>query len=652
MRWFAPQAPRRPRSSVLRKVVAAGLAFTDLRRRFPAATSTWCPAPRGRTAIRSCSGRTSRRLRPRRAIRCTCSAARTTIARSTSRSRPMTTKKPATRGSGSSSRSTAASAGPARCCRAIRRISRRPAWRRRSRAIRPAPIAVVRAGTHGLIYYSGLVFDRGDERQERDLPRALHRQQQPGSGDPFALSRHHHRGARPPARRSSTSRGWPSTFRATTRRSCTVTDAAAFRPRRQQDRRAGSTTAEPKPPPDVQRIPAGADLRRLQLHHRRRREPALRDPAHAIDRLRRHAGRRADPRQPSGGSVNQGAYDRDRSAYRRRLRRVAPFRLLPRRTTHRSDLDAMMVAALPYRREERRPAGPGARLPEEAGPQRHRKLDSLFEHRGKKEVEIRRRPARSTSSIRAARASASAPTPIRRWRPTAPAASTWRGRNAASCADTARRRRRAHRHGHHTATGAPSRQLTAGRRSRCARPRPPADAVDDVRRRQADAGLLRPARDAGARLPPATCTIDRSATPTRAAAHHRHPRGDGAAGDAPNFAPSVQVSDYLMGIQSRDGADRSSCRSTRRTCRCSSRARCRSWATTSTWRRRRRSCPAATASGRYNTAATGAAAGLPRGVDRQPRRAAAAREPGDGNSWTEVHARADEPEQAPRTSIF
>ena len=58
-------------------------------------------------------------------------------------------------------------------------------------------------------------------------------------------------------------------------------------------------------------------------------------------------------------------------------------------------------------------------------------------------------------------------------------------------------------------------------------------------------------------------------------------------GAPPVFAPSVQVSDYLEGPMTPGGPN-GRCRSTRRTCRCSSRARCRSSATTSTSPRRRR----------------------------------------------------------------
>jgi len=45
---------------------------------------------------------------------------------------------------------------------AIRRISPQSASPRRSKGIRRAPIRWFRAGTNGLFYYAGLVFDRGD----------------------------------------------------------------------------------------------------------------------------------------------------------------------------------------------------------------------------------------------------------------------------------------------------------------------------------------------------------------------------------------------------------------------------------------------------------------------------------------------------------
>ena len=136
-----------------------------------------------RTAIPFCSARTSRRLRRPRAIRCTWSAAATTTARSTCPGCPNDVR------------------DRRRVAQRLQVVRRRPALVEHAAArlsaghvagglasplkgYQAAADPVVRAGTNGLIYYSGLVFDRGDRRQERHLPGALHRPQQQGKRRP------------------------------------------------------------------------------------------------------------------------------------------------------------------------------------------------------------------------------------------------------------------------------------------------------------------------------------------------------------------------------------------------------------------------------------------------------------------------------------
>ncbi len=73
-----------------------------------------------------------------------------------------TMRRPATRGSASTSRSTADSDGPARSCPGTRRTNRPPVLASPLKGYQAGADPVVRAGTHGLFYYSGLVFDRGE----------------------------------------------------------------------------------------------------------------------------------------------------------------------------------------------------------------------------------------------------------------------------------------------------------------------------------------------------------------------------------------------------------------------------------------------------------------------------------------------------------
>ena len=181
----------------------------------------------------TCSGRTNRRSRPRRAIRSTCSPAPTTTARST--------------------------------CRACRDDEIGDAWlglfksfdggqRWTSNLLpgypqddlcpaedaepRPARCAingydagadpVVRAGTNGLIYYSGLAFDRSCRRADVPGKSAIfvsrfidNNNKENGDTFQYLGTRKLRRTPAAPAATSSTSRGWRSTFRATTPR-CTI----------------------------------------------------------------------------------------------------------------------------------------------------------------------------------------------------------------------------------------------------------------------------------------------------------------------------------------------------------------------------------------------------------------------------------------------
>ena len=163
------------------------------------------------------------------------------------------------------------------------------------------------------------------------------------------------------------------------------------------------------------------------------------------------------------------------------------------------------------------------------------------------------------------------------------------------------------------------------------RPRPRSDAGAVVPGRQAADRLLRPARRrlAGVRAvrrrgadPRAP---DPSAPPHPGRLRRRRPR-----------RPRRRSSRRCGSRTTRPAICRarrrcSSCSSTRRTCRCSARAPCRSWATTSTWRRRRRSCRARTGSGRSTRADR--QHDRARVLDRQPRRAAAGR-----RQLAELHA--------------
>ena len=98
----------------------------------------------------------------------------------------------------------------------------RAAWRRRSTATgRRRSRGARRHQRPDVLRGPRLRSQRHRVRQERHLRRALHRQQQPGSGRSVRVPQHARWSRRRPAPRaasSSTSRGWRSTFRAPARR--------------------------------------------------------------------------------------------------------------------------------------------------------------------------------------------------------------------------------------------------------------------------------------------------------------------------------------------------------------------------------------------------------------------------------------------------
>ena len=153
--------------------------------------------------------------------------------------------------------------------------------------------------------------------------------------------------------------------------------------------------------------------------------------------------------------------------------------------------------------------------------------------------------------------------------------------------------------------------------------RAPVHAEPDVRRRQADAGLLRPARRRVAELQRVRRRHQRaSVRPSggRWTSARRSARPDRR---RPSRRPSRCPTTRSAAGSAR--ARSSSCSSTRRTCRCSSSARCRSSATTSTSRPAPAFVPDAPR--RLELQHSRPATTLPvfqAVVDRQPRRAAAA----------------------------
>ena len=218
---------------------------------------------------------------------------------------------------------------------------RRPALASPLKGYQAGADAVVRAGTNGLIYYSGLVFDRGENGKSAVfLSRFIDNNNQE-AGDPVRLSRHL-------AGRSSTGQpGTPfldkpwmavdiprgnATF-------CIVTDDE-HHPDRQEGEEADEHGRQEAQAPAVQRIPAGAIY--VTYTAFTGEGPTLRSEVmfKRSHRLRRDV-EPADPRQQPQDRVNQGAtiaIDPRNGAVFVAWRRFDPD------LTDNNDLDAMMVA--------------------------------------------------------------------------------------------------------------------------------------------------------------------------------------------------------------------------------------------------------------------------------------------------------------------
>ena len=154
----------------------------------PARTSIWCRGRRSRTAIPTCSVRTNRTPRSRPATRCTCSPAPTTTAPSTCPARSIrraASRWPPTPGSACSSRSTAARTGRARCCPDFRRTSRPKASRRRSRAVKARPIRSCAPAPTGCSISPGVAFDRGANKPSAIFVARYMDLNNREAGDPF-----------------------------------------------------------------------------------------------------------------------------------------------------------------------------------------------------------------------------------------------------------------------------------------------------------------------------------------------------------------------------------------------------------------------------------------------------------------------------------
>ena len=138
------------------------------------------------------------------------------------------------------------------------------------------------------------------------------------------------------------------------------------------------------------------------------------------DRLRRHAGARRCASADAKDRVNQGATHGDRSAQRRRLRRLAAVSTSSRdrRTTRHGGASFAVRSKQVRRARDARASSPSARRPKQA---RHRERSSRSGGIGKAIEAAELSPARP-GDIDIAACSASAPTPIRRWPSTAPAA--------------------------------------------------------------------------------------------------------------------------------------------------------------------------------------------------------------------------------------
>ena len=245
MRRFTPQVPRQTLVRLaIATVVAAGLAIS-IQAQVPGRNVnmvsgiTW---PTGRSVPAAAERTLDRGLD----AKSTSSARRLERLPNgrRARPRPMTTKRPATPGSGSSSRSTAASGGPARCCPVIRRITSPAALASPLKGYQAGADPVVRAGTQrsSLLQRhsrSTAVTTARAPSFSRASSTTTTRRAATRSSISVPPSR-----PRPPARSFTTSPGWRSTSRATTRRRAPSAAAAAIRPRTPTRQRAESTTAD------------------------------------------------------------------------------------------------------------------------------------------------------------------------------------------------------------------------------------------------------------------------------------------------------------------------------------------------------------------------------------------------------------------------
>ena len=327
------------------------------------------------------------------------------------------------------------------------------------------------------------------ERQERDLRRALHRQQQQGSRRSVRVSRH--RRWSPTSDRhgggSSTSRGWRSTFRAAARAGTITTTAS------RHDKATSKGNAV-----DAAALPAGTVY--VAYHVRSpsaRRSLRSESCSAALERLRRDV-EHADPRSAARRTASTRAR-RSRSiraTARSTWRGGASISIRP---TARSTTRIDGGAAADRRQAVRQPPGVRARFAEAArskgrdptslrapatasrrlgrpprtrrrrstSRRRHRRLQ-LPHQRLSDDDGRRHRPL--LRGVDGARLRAAAPRPV--------------DGDARIVMTTTTRRRR---------LGTEPSPVDDRRPAR-----PPDDAVALVRRRQADAGLLRPARDARA----------------------------------------------------------------------------------------------------------------------------------------------------------
>ena len=431
--------------------------------------------------------------------------------------------------------------------------------------------AVVRAGTHGMIYFSGLAFDRGDNGKSGIfLSRFIDNNNQE-AGDPFAYL-----GTTMVASASGArflDKPWmavdvPRPGAPT----CEVSAENVLSMTHRSNR--GSPWSRwkkwPRSAPNTQRIPAGTVYVAYSVITGS--GAALRSEI-MLTRSVDCGQSWATPMRVSRpeDAVNQGASitidPRFGTVY------LAWRRFTPSGSPGNVDLDAMMVAALPYGDKKVGPPAAAHFFSKLKGRRVQRHLDKLFEHRGKKEG-VETEEAGDVAEFDQGSSYYSFRTNAY---PTMAADGTgriyiaWTQRGFA--ADPG-------------ALGAGARIVIVTTRD--GRRFTPPQAVDD--HAQLGHQLMPTMTFAGGRL----LLVYYDLRETRANSHGvfvtdqatnsglRQTIDIRAAmalpGDYPAFESSVKVSDYLMGIHPTTKVV-SRCRSTRPTCRCSGRGRRRSWAT-------------------------------------------------------------------------